>query len=85
MDVSDEVALSAEDQSLLSVYPNPSQGSITIRVSEPSKVMIVTTSGRELFNKHVEESISLDNFHSGIYIVRMNGRSKVATQKLVIK
>jgi hypothetical protein len=81
---SEESVVFVEDQDYLSVYPNPSEGKVTIRVAEPSKINIVTMSGRELINQHVDESLTVD-MHGGIYIVRMSGASKVITQKLVIK
>ncbi|WP_133259645.1 cellulase family glycosylhydrolase [Pseudochryseolinea flava] len=81
----EEGTFTAEEQRLLSVYPNPTEGSVTIRVNEPSQVNIISTSGNELLQKQVDESLTLNNLRAGIYIVRMQNASRIITQKLVVR
>jgi endoglucanase len=69
----------------LSVFPNPSLGSITIQVSQPSTVSILDISGRSVINSHVDESMTVDHMNGGIYVVKMYNKQKVTALKLVVK
>jgi endoglucanase len=81
---------SSEDSNLpgedgLSVYPNPSLGSVTIQVSKPSTVNITDASGKSFFNAHVEKSVTVDHMNAGLYIVKMRNAEKMSVKKLVVK
>jgi endoglucanase len=69
----------------LSVFPNPSLGSITINVSKPSTVSILDISGKSILSTHVDESLKVDHLIGGIYIVKMHNNDKITTKKLVVK
>jgi beta-glucanase (GH16 family) len=73
------------DDNALAVFPNPSNGVVTIRVSKPSQVDITDVSGRTVHSSHVEESLTIDRMNAGLYIVRMHNSLQSRTQKLVIK
>ena len=74
-----------EENDVLAVYPNPSIGRVTIKVSKPSHVKILDASGRTFHSSYVEESLTIDRMNAGIYIVRMHNSLQTRTQKLVIK
>jgi uncharacterized protein YjdB len=67
------------------VYPNPSLGSVTIRVIEPAQVKIHDVSGKIFLDIHVEENITVSDLHSGLYIIRMQSKTGSKTEKLVVK
>jgi endoglucanase len=68
------------DESGLAVYPNPSEGAVTIRVSKPSPINIVDIAGKSVVNSHIDESLTV-NMLPGLYIVKTNNGSK----KLMVK
>jgi beta-glucanase (GH16 family) len=81
---------SSEDNNLsvesdLAVFPNPSTGVVTIRVTEPSHISIMDISGKSHLNTRVESSIIVDNLNAGLYIVKMKNSHKTAATKLYIK
>jgi hypothetical protein len=75
----------AEVNSDLTVFPNPSSGSITIRVVEPSHVNILDVSGKSHFSMLVEKSVTIDHLNSGLYIVKMKNSHKTVAAKLYVK
>jgi endoglucanase len=85
LDVHNEEVITAVEKNNLAVYPNPSQGTITIRVSKPSMINIINTSGRSVLSSHVEESITINQMVGGIYIVKMSNSEQMATTKLVVQ
>ena len=60
------------------IYPNPSQGNITVEGNGHLSVRNVL--GQEIFTKEIEGLINLE-LSKGIYFVEMNGR----TQKVVVE
>lgn len=74
-----------EETGSLEVFPNPSQGTITVRVARPSAVNVFTTSGRSVLNTYVEQSITLNQIVGGVYIVQMRNDYETATKKIVVR
>jgi hypothetical protein len=72
----------AED---LCVYPNPSTGSVTIRVPQPSQVRMMTVTGASVFSQEVEESVSVDNLSPGLYVVRVSNGERTRWSRLVVR
>ncbi|MGC4039614.1 MAG: T9SS type A sorting domain-containing protein [Flavobacterium sp.] len=74
-----------------SVYPNPSNGFVTIAVKEiaiGSALNVYDISGKKLLSAKVDsESTTLDlgNFADGVYIIEINDGSKTFHQKLILK
>ena len=75
---------SEEDSSDLSVFPNPSAGKVTIRVSKPSSVTVHDMAGRSVLNAFVEESLTVD-MHSGLYLVKMKNSDGSHSRKLAVR
>jgi beta-glucanase (GH16 family) len=80
---SEETDLSNEND--LSVFPNPSLGSVTINVTKPSHVNITDVSGKSYLSTHVEKSITIDHMNAGLYIVKMKNQEKTSVKKLIVK
>jgi endoglucanase len=70
---------------ILSVYPNPSIGSVTIHVAKPAQVMVLDAAGKSHYNAHVDEQVTIDQLKTGFYIVRMQHQTGSTTQKLIVK
>jgi endoglucanase len=74
----------AMDNSELTVFPNPSAGKVTIRVSRPSSIHIMDIAGKSVLNAHVNESLTVDML-TGLYIVRMHNELGSQSRKLAVK
>ncbi len=73
---------------LIGIYPNPANETITIgNVPENSTVIITTLAGSILYNRKAsKETLTVDvsTFSSGVYVVQVENRKMVSTQKLII-
>jgi hypothetical protein len=69
----------------LSVSPNPSRGVVTIRVSKPSMIRILTSGGNTVLAKQVDESLVVENMEPGLYLVNMSNHEKRTVKKLLVK
>lgn len=68
------------------IYPNPTSGNIVIELSEDSRVMIMDVHGKLVFDEKISvesTEISLKNFSSGIYYLKISNNSGVRIAKLV--
>ena len=77
------------DESLLSVFPNPSKGIFTLDTTHPDFAMEVTDlTGKVLLKKNVKgqhHQVDLNHFAKGIYLLKVVSKGKTATRKLVIE
>ena len=79
------------NQELFSVYPNPTNGSLNIRINNYSGIVnftIVDMNGRvvsKIENKdfNIENEINISNLQSGIYILKVNGDGINFTEKII--
>jgi len=74
----------------LRVYPNPASGILTIEQSLEGncKVEIIDSSGKVLFLDETDKNIytcSVENFNSGIYLIRISNLLHTHTAKLLVK
>ncbi|WP_460219783.1 T9SS type A sorting domain-containing protein [Psychroserpens sp. MEBiC05023] len=86
--------LSVDDLELngIAMYPNPSNGEITLEWDRPDQVSIriYDTQGKLMyFSKNQDLSqpnkIDISNYASGLYFVKINNLSGVVTKKLTVK
>ena len=75
-----------------SVYPNPSKGSFNIQAKKnlgDVSVNIFDINGRSIYTKNVTLTgtinFDLDNLHSGLYILRVEGEDFVESRKIIIE
>jgi endoglucanase len=81
------MAITPEGESLddaFAVFPNPSEGKITIKVDKPSTIHIMDVKGALLLDTFVEKSLTVDMF-SGLYLVQMKRSGISQTKKFVVK
>lgn len=72
------------------IYPNPTTGKIRVELgTNASKIMIFDLGGRLLTQKRLDESlnfsIDLSDLASGIYMVRITGKTFVTTGRVVVE
>lgn len=74
---------------MFNVFPNPSDGIITIKTILPSGISIINSLGEEVFYFHKtsvgEENIQLNELSSGIYIVIFKTNNDSYSRRLIIK
>jgi chitinase len=74
-----------DERQSLSVFPNPSVGSVTIRVSRPSYIRVIDISGNPVISKEVKDDLLLESMRPGFYIVHMNNSVEHRIEKLMVK
>ncbi|MCF6213610.1 MAG: T9SS type A sorting domain-containing protein [Flavobacteriaceae bacterium] len=74
-----------------SMYPNPSDGQVTLQLpsdANKAQVSVFDYLGKSLIQKQISTSnntIDVSNLSAGIYFVRIQTGSKVGTKKLVVR
>ena len=76
-----------DNQSLVTVHPNPSKGLIKIitSINQTIEICIFDIHGRNLFSKEITETnnqIDLSHLQKGIYFIQVNGEE---THKIILK
>lgn len=69
-------------ESLLKVYPNPSEGVVTVEGT--GKLMVVNALGQLVLTRDIDGQTTL-TLPSGLYFVRMEGEKGVSMNKVVVK
>ena len=74
---------------LTNVYPNPSNGLITIEVLTPSNILILDVLGKNVYTKLLENGkhqINLSEFSKGLYLMKISSENNVnKTVRLIIQ
>lgn len=75
-------------ESKLSVYPNPAVGTFLLETDAKDAMVIITDLvGKVVFEKQLEGdkmTISVADFNTGLYIVKIQGKSENASRKLIV-
>lgn len=80
-----------EDDSTVSIYPNPSQGNYELRIAnyefkQPLNFTIRDLSGRKIVEQQVlspSSEINLAAFEAGIYFITVEGKGSLLTKKII--
>lgn len=76
-------------KSRLSIYPNPTQGYLTIlSTDEPMQLEICDLAGRQILSEKLSGSINrldVNSFAKGVYLLRVQQGSKVFCEKVVVE
>jgi endoglucanase len=67
-----------------SVYPNPSSGTVTIKVAKPSAVRVLDSAGKVIFSDRIETTHTLENINSGMYLIKIKNKDGMTVKKLVV-
>jgi hypothetical protein len=70
------------------IYPNPSEGLITIKTTGPFTVTIFNSLGRCIhqgycYRDHTE--LNLNQYPRGLYLVRVENETGISTQRFILK
>ena len=79
------------NEDMIRVYPNPTNGTINLRVNQFSgkiNIQMVDINGRTVFNQtddnfNIEKTININSLQSGIYILKLSGNNLNYTQKVI--
>jgi dienelactone hydrolase len=74
---------------LFDIYPNPTSHLLNIRTDEPNSMLqIFDITGKAILSKALytlNETINVEKYPKGIYIINVTGRNTNETMKLVVK
>ncbi|RAV99469.1 family 16 glycosylhydrolase [Pseudochryseolinea flava] len=74
------------ETSAMSVYPNPSQGSLSIQVHEPSSITIVdSSSGKSVWSSRVKDVAYLTHLRTGTYVVIQKNEYGTHSKRIVVE
>ncbi|MCR5445388.1 MAG: choice-of-anchor J domain-containing protein [Bacteroidales bacterium] len=77
---------STDGSPVLTIYPNPSRGEVTIVVIQPSTVSITDLVGREIVPPTVvNDRLSIEDLFAGIYLVRVSTDNASTVKKLLVE
>ena len=73
------------DKSKISIDPNPSKGTINIRIEKNiDKIIIINILGKEVFESiDGLKQIDISNLKQGIYFIRIQSQGKTFIQKII--
>lgn len=73
--------------SLLSIYPNPSQGNIKINPNQNlEKVQVLSAEGKVIqFLKNISEEVTITDLQPGVYFVKVNTNGNLFSNKVIVK
>ncbi len=84
---------SIEPENYATIYPNPSNGTFTIKINNPIQsdltIEITSITGKKIYSKVIKtqkaiNQINLSSFPQGIYIVKFSSKDLVKTDKIII-
>jgi hypothetical protein len=75
------------NESLASIYPNPSDGRINIITDQPCDVTITNAQGQLIYQNQVAQHavVNLQQQPKGVYFVTLTNTTQTVTQKIVIR
>ncbi len=65
----DDVGITDNNQSYLTIYPNPATTQITLQTGEIVEAVLIYNLLGELLHTSTNKTISIENLHSGVYVV----------------
>lgn len=71
----------------LRIYPNPSNGSVSLQGASIQQVFVYNTLGKQMLNKKINASngnLNLAEFDNGIYLIKVETENTVETKKIVL-
>lgn len=78
-----------DNQSMISIYPNPSKGNVIINTTDASvigeKLLITDITGRLVLEKTMEANTNIELQTSGVYFVKLKTEKGTLVKKLIIE
>ena len=71
----------------LKVYPNPSNGTVTVQLDDEYEITVTNIQGSVVYSKTVigTEQLDLSGLSSGMYIINAKSASNVLRQTIIIR
>ncbi len=81
------VGVNENKATTFSIFPNPTNGLVTITTKANSTVQLINIVGEIVWTSNVQRTADLNfsNFSKGSYFVKVNTNGKIETQKLIIQ
>ena len=82
--LSNQTIYSTKDH--VSIYPNPSQGQLNIRIDftyQKLETTIFNVDGKQVLSTHNQTSIEMHQFPAGIYLIRLRVDNEIIEKKLI--
>ena len=81
-----------ENQDMVSIYPNPSNGLVTIKIEKFSgklNLQVIDINGREVYeinntDFNIEKALNLSHLQSGMYVIKISGNDVNYTKKIIL-
>jgi hypothetical protein len=87
VNVTENVAIKNIVNNEINVFPNPSSGDFTLKLSGNKMISVIDFSGKEIFNQFSNENVTcidLKNLNNGIYILKVLADNKIYFGKIII-
>lgn len=83
---SELVSVQEEFMDLVTIYPNPSQGSVKISPKQSiDRILVLSSEGKVIRSiENIVQEVSIDNLDSGIYFVQIQTKDKSISQKVIV-
>ena len=81
------VVTSVAENNGIALYPNPTNGNITIDAQGMSRITVVSVLGQVVYDAAVEgdqQIINMAQFNAGVYMVRIATENGVSTQRVTV-
>ena len=78
---------SVSENGEISLYPNPTNGNITINAQNMNRITVVSVLGQVVYDAEVEgeqQIINMAQFNAGVYMVRIATENGVSTQRVTV-
>ena len=72
---------------MISVYPNPTNGNVTIEAAGMNRITVVSALGQVVYDAAVNADtyqMNLGQFKAGIYMVRISTESGVSVKRVTV-
>lgn len=88
--VTPSLSVASNTLSNVSVYPNPTKGTLNVLIpnNEKSSIVLFDLQGRQILKKETNQintSFSIDSLQDGIYMVTIENNSGTVTKKIVLR
>ena len=76
-----------ENSNITAIYPNPTDGNVTIQAKGMTHITVANSLGQVVYDADVNADmtqLNLGQFKAGLYIVRINSEVGVTTERVTV-